>query len=684
MVCARFAATLMIMLGILALASAAASAAPGVVQDLPGCRTSALPADDDNFTEDPVPFGFQANIFDAAYDQAYVNNNGNITFGEPLEEFTPFDFRETGQPIIAPFFADVDTRGTGVVNYGTVDNYGGNKAFCVIWDNVGYYEAHDDKLNRFQLLLVDRGAAGVDVIFNYDAIIWETGDFSGGENGFGGTSAAAGWSAADGDAAHALLFPGSFVNGGLLDSNGSTSVAGHSTAGQPAGRYVFELRQGAPTGGRLEGTVLDPRLVHVPGAPVQICRQGGACVTRTSNSDGEYRASNLTAGTYTITAFPPSSDYTSATVSNVTVRGPDDPPTIQDVMLGGPPSPPPPGTEITNIGTNDDGIPVAYWGDPLELTTTGCEGAAATYQVVLHGQVVRSGSLAEGDPGIYSATIAPLIPNSGDGEVNIELDCPPGSPDDVEEVDFGIYIDPSGVIRDTKGNPIEGAIVTLFRSATPQGPFFPVADGSAIMSPSNRANPDFSRADGRFGWDVVAGYYVVTAEKEGCVSAADPARPDAITGVMTIPPPVTDLDLRLNCDPPPVTTTPPQSTPGPQIVVDPPPRVSSERRRLATIRSAKLVKGKALAVKIACAASARGACAGKLTARIGKKVAGSKSFKKLAPGKVATVRIALTKKGKALVRRVRKGKKVKFALTTTVKDAAGSGVAPKRTVAVRR
>ena len=41
------------------------------------------------------------------------------------------------------------------------------------------------------------------------------------------------------------------------------------------------------------------------------------------------------------------------------------------------------------------------------------------------------------------------------------------------------------------------------------------------MSPSNRENPDFSRSDGRFGWDVVAGYYVVTAERDGCVSAAD-------------------------------------------------------------------------------------------------------------------------------------------------------------------
>ena len=546
---ARIAVLLLALVAALALGSASASAAPGVVQDLPGCRDNTLPANDDDST-DVVPLGFTANIFDSSFDETFVNNNGNITFLEALGEFTPFDFRETGEPMIAPFFADVDTRGvgSGLVHYGTVDSFSGTNAFCVLWDNVGYYSGHVDKRNKFQLLLVNRGAQGVDIIFNYDAITWETGDASDGSNGFGGTSAAAGYAAGDGDSAHALLFPGSFDNGGLLDSNAATSLAGHGTAGQPAGRWLFQLRQGPPTGGRLTGIVNGSDGFPAQGSPVQMCRTGGACVTRLSGQDGRYTASNLPAGTYAVTAFPgPDSNDRSVTVTDVAVGGPGTT-TNQDLTLGDPPAPPPEGTEISNIGETFDGIPIAYWNDPLELSTEGCANAtSATYKVLVHGRQVRNGTLTESPAGsgVYRATIAPLIPNSGDGEIIIDLDCPDPDPD--EQVDFGIYIDPSGKVRDTLGRPLEGAVVTLLRSATPQGPFFPVPDGSAIMSPSNRNNPDVSGEDGRFGWDVVAGYYLVTATRDDCVSAADPSRPDAVSPVMTIPPPVTNLDLRLNC-----------------------------------------------------------------------------------------------------------------------------------------
>ena len=71
----------------------------------------------------------------------------------------------------------------------------------MIWDNVGYYDSHTDKLNRFQLVIVDQRAAGIDIVVNYDNIPWETGDASDGASGFGGTSAVAGYAAGDGDAA---------------------------------------------------------------------------------------------------------------------------------------------------------------------------------------------------------------------------------------------------------------------------------------------------------------------------------------------------------------------------------------------------------------------------------------------------------------------------------------------------
>jgi Carboxypeptidase regulatory-like domain/Nidogen-like len=658
---------LIVLVGVLLSTGSTASAAPGVVQELPGCTTE-LPANDDDST-DAVALGFTAELFDTSFDAVFVNNNGNVTIGEALSEFTPFDFRETSQAMIAPFFADVDTRGagSGLVRYG-LTTYDGSPAFCVIWDDVGYFAEHDDKLNRFQLIIVDR-SDGIDLVFNYDAITWETGDASDGSGGFGGISAVAGYAAGDGDAAHASMLPGSFVNGGLLDTNAATSLAGHSTAGQPAGRYIFALRPGPPTGGRLTGTVTDPNGDPVSGAVVQICPDSGPCLTRLTSGTGIYSASNLAAGNYDVSAFPgPGPSFAPARAGDVGVDAPGTT-TTQDLQLGPVPPPPPDGTTITSIGTTDDGLPVAYWDDQLELVTQGCPGATATYQVLLAGQVVRDGSLAESPAGTYRAMIAPLEPNLGDGVITIELDCP-AVPDD-EVVEFGIYIDPSGVVRDEAGRPVEGATVILSRSADPAGPFFPVPDGSAIMSPANRLNPDASRSDGRFGWDVVAGYYVVAASKAGCVSAK--------TAVLTIPPPVTDLDLRLDCTPPATSSMTTGGMGSGGIV-----QLPSSAPKLAKVGKVKLSKGRALVVAIACAPVAKLACAGKVTVALKGKVLGSKRYRNVKPGKTARVKVAFSKRGRSRIAKIKRGKKIKLRVTATVKDAAGTGATAKRTVTLRR
>ncbi|TFD72878.1 nidogen-like domain-containing protein [Cryobacterium gelidum] len=108
-------------------------------------------------------------------------HNGNVTFDGPLSTFTPFGLIAASTPIIAPSFADVDTRGgeSDLVRYGYGETvFDGHNAFCVNWVNVGYYSGGTDKLNSFQLLLVDRsdkGAGAFDIVFNYDKIQWEVG-----------------------------------------------------------------------------------------------------------------------------------------------------------------------------------------------------------------------------------------------------------------------------------------------------------------------------------------------------------------------------------------------------------------------------------------------------------------------------------------------------------------------------
>jgi len=193
-----------------------------------------------------------------------VNNNGNVTFDSLLPDYTPLDlldemtyapnsegFAITG--IIAPFWADVDTRGgnSGVTTYGT-NTVGGRAAFGVTWPNVGYFRAEYDKSNTFQLVLIDRGDRGAgdfDLEFNYAQIQWETVDYSGGWDGLGGSSARVGFAHASGSN---FEFTGSAVNGWFLDTNpadGTLNPTGliytnfNSTI---PGRYVMQFHDGTP------------------------------------------------------------------------------------------------------------------------------------------------------------------------------------------------------------------------------------------------------------------------------------------------------------------------------------------------------------------------------------------------------------------------------------------------------
>jgi hypothetical protein len=229
--------------------SAGLSAATGAVADGSGCEANVLPANDDGSTGE-VGLPFTLDFFGAKYSDLWVNNNGNVTFGGPLSTYTPFEIGATTPPIIAPFLADVDTRGfgSGLVTYGTT-TFQGHAAFCVDWPSVGYYEEATDRLNDFQLLLVNRADAGegdFDIVFNYGQIQWETGDASDGDDGLGGVSASAGYSSGNGVEGDFYQLPGSLQNGALLDGGGDSLTAGSYGSGL-AGRYVFHIT-GQPGG----------------------------------------------------------------------------------------------------------------------------------------------------------------------------------------------------------------------------------------------------------------------------------------------------------------------------------------------------------------------------------------------------------------------------------------------------
>ena len=229
--------------GVFAVVATLSSGAHAVAIHDAGLFSTVLPANDDDSTGQ-ITFGFATNINGTTYTQAYVNNNGNITFDSALPIYTPAAITSgTFGPIIAPFFGDVDTRGIGMpVTYGS-SMLGGKHVFGVDYINVGVY-SQQNILNSFQVILTDRSdvAAGdFDIQFNYDKIRWEASTASGAPaGGLGGTSALAGyWTSSTSK----YTLPGSLVNGALVDG-GPNALVSNSLNSGISGQYNFEVRGG--------------------------------------------------------------------------------------------------------------------------------------------------------------------------------------------------------------------------------------------------------------------------------------------------------------------------------------------------------------------------------------------------------------------------------------------------------
>jgi len=144
-------------------------------------------------------FPFLFNLYGIDYTTFYVNNNGNVSFGGGYGTYTPYGFPVNSYPMLAPFWADVDTRpaASGKVWIRILPHQ-----VTVIWDHVGYYGNQIDKLNTFQVIITDGTdptiGIGNNVAFSYGDMQWTTGSASGGSGGFGGTPATVGINKGDG------------------------------------------------------------------------------------------------------------------------------------------------------------------------------------------------------------------------------------------------------------------------------------------------------------------------------------------------------------------------------------------------------------------------------------------------------------------------------------------------------
>lgn len=210
-----------------------------------GYGTDVLFRNDDS-SDGPLPMPFSINFFGNTYNSFYLNNNGNITFNGPVGAYTPQSFPISSQPMIAPFWADVDTRcaSCGTVTVGSQSP----NSFSVTWHDVGYYSNHANITNDFQLTLTNAGSGDFDVEFRYNRLDWTTGDASGGTGGFGGTPAQAGFDAGNG--VNFLELPGSFSSD-ILNLETTSNVG-------TAGLWQFSVRNGGEGDGSSAATPLQP------------------------------------------------------------------------------------------------------------------------------------------------------------------------------------------------------------------------------------------------------------------------------------------------------------------------------------------------------------------------------------------------------------------------------------------
>ena len=204
-----------------------------------------------------VSLGFNINFFGTNFSSVYVNNNGNVTFSAPLPAFTPSDLTTFGSPIIAPFFADVDTRaGSGLANFGT-GTLNGQKVFVVQWPGVGCFDQTTSVLNNFQMVLIDRPDLGTNALgddfvmeFNYNSIQWDAGQHSSGDSNCQnastpGDSAYVGFSNGTSTPGDSYNLPGSGMANVFLDAS-PTGLISHDLNSATLGRYIFGVVGGQP------------------------------------------------------------------------------------------------------------------------------------------------------------------------------------------------------------------------------------------------------------------------------------------------------------------------------------------------------------------------------------------------------------------------------------------------------
>jgi len=191
----------------------------------------------DDWSSPAILLPFQFCYFGNSYNSIYINNNGNISFIAPYSTFSANGFPDPNFNMIAPFWADVDTRDS--INGGLIYYKVTPSSVIIKWEQVGYFNIHSDKVNTFQLIITD----GLDPIVNggncsfcYGDMQWTTGDASSGVSGFGGIAATTGANLGNGV---------DYIQFGRFDAAGITYDGAYGSNDQvdwlDSSNFIFDL-----------------------------------------------------------------------------------------------------------------------------------------------------------------------------------------------------------------------------------------------------------------------------------------------------------------------------------------------------------------------------------------------------------------------------------------------------------
>ncbi len=162
----------------------------------PGPSLSSTSVDDGWASASPFTLPFNFCFYGSNYNQVWMNNNGNISFGNGISTFSSAAFPSIGNKMIAAFWADFYLTSGGTMHATITPT-----AAIFNWVNMGYFNNMSDKKNTCQIVITN----GLDPLviegntaIHFADMQWTTGSASSGIGGFGGIPATVGANSGNG------------------------------------------------------------------------------------------------------------------------------------------------------------------------------------------------------------------------------------------------------------------------------------------------------------------------------------------------------------------------------------------------------------------------------------------------------------------------------------------------------